>query len=143
VAHGFCAEGATATSGEVTCFAPLTTPEPAAQGGSEGLRLAASGVSRLPEERYGWALDAARVAQAASGACARPLDLFPAGCPAELGNAVLEHLSRVNTQVVPARWQLPDGRCVLLNTRDLAQLIEGTLVPARSVHVGAAPSVTG
>jgi len=100
---------------------------------SGGALFLSDDLTRLPQERRSWGLDASRVSLGLGGEPATPESFFPSSLPAELVN-MKDGLFTAEHDV-PSVWRLPDGKRLGFNFKDAATTIEGTAVPARAVRV--------
>lgn len=87
---------------------------------------------QLPVERYTWGLDSIRVEAGLSAGPSIPLDIFPKEPPLSLVSALVDHIRRENSHVLPRIWRVPDTGTVLFNPDGREAIIDSTAVPARS-----------
>ncbi len=92
-------------------------------------------LTTLPEARWPLALDLDRAAVALSGHPATPLDLLPEEPPTLLTSALADHLQDTSSHVLPALWELPDGRVVALNVTDTPRILGGVEVAAHGAAI--------
>lgn len=86
----------------------------------------------LPDARHAWGLSTDLVAAAIGNEPLRPVDVFPDDPPDDLVNGMDDFIRRQLTHVVPALWELPDGRRLGLNTTDAELTVEGHTLAPRS-----------
>jgi hypothetical protein len=56
----------------------------------------------------------------------------PATPPDALGNPIIDFFAGESSHVVPARWQLQDGRRLAINIGETALDVDGVIVPPRA-----------
>jgi len=89
-------------------------------------------LTKLPQERRTWGLDAARVSLGLGGEPATPESFFPGTLPKELVN-MKDGLFTAEHDI-PSIWRLPDGKRLGFNFKDAATEVEGTMIPGHAVR---------
>ena len=102
---------------------------------SGGAMFLSDDLRYLDAGRYGWGVDAQKVAFATGGIPAIPIDMFPVQPPEKLTNQIIDSVMDRNNHVLPTTWQLPDKTRVYLNDGDDEKIVEGITIPGRGAAI--------
>jgi hypothetical protein len=102
---------------------------------SGGAWFLSDDLRRLDPARVGWAVAPRLVGRSLGGVPARPDPPWPADLPDTLASSQGDLQRDRNSARAPARWRLPDGGTLLLNTGDAPADVDGVEVAPRSAIV--------